>query len=470
MTMNFHSSLEFRVERGVRNAVLAVTALSVAACTKFLDVQNTNNVGDGSLDNPTAATSIVNGAGGATSRALNSLLAPYGAVSDELSWSGSRDAFKQLDDGGVADPANEYVDAASFQVSEARYLTDESIERLLAFQSAGSLRDVNDLARAYLYGAVIYRIIPDMYDDYVISSFRTENGDPVGEANMGTLYDKSIDYATKGLAIATSGVTKTQLTAVRATAKFNKAIWTKLNPGGTVPSQPLVNDAGAAADAAAAFALMGDNIKYRFEINPNVTATGNPSSGFEINQRLELSAGDEYATHNSAFTRVTAIALNDPITGQVDPIVSEQIERCCKVNSGFNVDGNYIPFAVSSGIDMQLIIAEVALAGSQTTTFQTAINRIRAAYGLPDWTPASSVTASGILQHERRVGLYMQGRRLSDMYRFNVKPTVSLRPNNQGLWTQFSDAGKRVGCFFSISTSERLSNPKVTVQPSCRQQ
>lgn len=457
--MNSYIPRGIRVGRGVRNAVFVVAAIAATACTKLLDVENPNNVGDESLNNAAAATSIVNGAGGATMRALNSLLAPYGAVTDELVWSGSRDAFKQLDDGGVSDPANEYVDAASFQLSEARYLTDESIARLLEFQKAGTLANVNDLARAYLFAAVTYRTIADMFDDYVIASYRTSNEAPVGEANMGTLYDKAIDYATKGLAVATDNATKTNLTAVRASSRFNKAIWAKLNPGGAAPAQPLVNDATASQDAAAAYALM-TGVKYRFEINPNVTATGNPSSGFEINQRLELAAGDRYVVRTTAGTRVESIRLKDPISGATDPILSEMIDRCCKVNAAFNVDGNYIPYAVSSGIDMQLIIAEVALANNQIPAFQTAINLIRTAYGLPDWTPASPVTALAILQHERNVGLFMQGRRLADLYRFNIKSDK---------WTATSDAGKRVGCFFSISTTERQSNSKVTTQPSCRQ-
>ncbi|MCC6317890.1 MAG: RagB/SusD family nutrient uptake outer membrane protein [Gemmatimonadaceae bacterium] len=457
--MNSYTPMGIRVGRGVRNAVLVVAAVAATACNKFLEVENPNNVGDESLGNPAAAGSIVNGAGGATMRALNSLLAPYGAVTDELVWSGSRDAFKQLDDGGVSDPSNEYVDAASFQVSEARYLTEESIQRLLGFQKAGKLTDANDLARAYMFAAVMFRVIPDMYDDYVISSFRTDNGDPVGEANMGTLYDKAIDYATKGLALATDNTTKANLTAMRASARFNKAIWAKLNPGGAAPAQPLVNDAAAATDAAAAYALM-TGLKYRFDISPSATASGNPSSGFEINQRLELAGGDRFVVRTTAGTRVASIRMVDPITNQADPILSENVERCCKVNATFNTDGNFIPFAVTSGIDMQLIIAEVALANNQMTTFATAINTIRTAYGLPDWTSASTVSASAILQHERSVGLFMQGRRLADLYRFNLK---------SDRWTTTSDAGKRVGCFFSISITERQSNAKVTAQPTCRQ-
>ena len=109
---------------------------------------------------------------------------------------------------------------------------------------------------------------------------------------------------------------------------------------------------------------------------------------------------------------------------------------------------------------MKLIIAEVALANNQTAAFESAINAIRSAYLLPNWTPASGVSALDILKHERTVGLFMQGRRLADLYRFGLKADQ---------WVAISDASKRVGCFFSISSSERLSNPKVTAQPTCRQ-
>ena len=457
--MNSYTPMGFRVGRGVRNAVLVVAAVAATACTKFLDVENPNNVGDESLNNPAAAGSIVNGAGGQLSRALNSVLAPYGAVTDELTWSGSRDGFKQLDDGGVSDPSNEYVDAANFQVSEARYLTEEAVQRLLGFQKDGKLTSINDLARAYLYAATAFRVIPDLWDDYVIASYRTVNEAPIGETNMATLYDKSIDYANKGLAIAIDNALKTNLTAVKASAKFNKAVWAKLNPGGAAPAQPLVNDAGAAADAAAALVLAGNNT-FRFDINPIVTSTGSPSSGFEINQRLELAAGDRFVVRNTAGTRALSIRLTDPITGTADPILAEMVARCCQITASVNTDGNYIPFTVTSGLDMNLIIAEVALAGGNTTEFATAINKVRAAYALPSWATTSAVTAQNLLIHTRSVALYMQARRLSDLYRFNLK---------SDRWTPVGDASKRAGCFFSIPVGERLSNDKVTAQPTCRQ-
>ena len=43
-----------------------------------------------------------------------------------------------------------------------------------------------------------------------------------------------------------------------------------------------------------------------------------PAQGLVPGDVIELSAGDRYVTVNSAFTRVTGIKLNDPITGQPD--------------------------------------------------------------------------------------------------------------------------------------------------------
>ncbi|MGQ0766601.1 MAG: RagB/SusD family nutrient uptake outer membrane protein [Gemmatimonadota bacterium] len=460
--MNSYTPMGFRVGRGVRNALLVVAAFAATACNKFLDVDNPNNVVDEALNNPAAAQSIVNGAGTSVMQALNSVLAPYGAVTDELTWSGSRDGFKQLDDGGVSDPANEYVDAATFRVYQARYLTDEAITRLTKFQTDGDLTNPNLLALAYLYGSIIYATIADMYDDAVIGSFRTEAAAPVGEGNMSTLYDKSIDYAAKGLALATTNDLKGTLHAMRARASFGKGVWAKLNPGGTVPAQPLVADANAVTAATTALALRSGDWAY----NLTATATGgqgSPASGFEINQRLELAGGDRFFVRNAAGTRIDAVRLNDPITGQPDPALARHAERCCKINAAINGDGRYIPYTVVSARMMHLIIAENALAGNNTTTFASAINAIRAFDGITPWSTGSSVSALDLLKHTRSTSLFMMGHRLADMYRFNIKSDK---------WVSSSDAFKRVGCFFSISTAERLSNPffqENPSPPSCKQ-
>jgi hypothetical protein len=421
-----------------------------------LDVDNPNNVVDEALNNPAATSSIVNGAGSTVIRAMNSVLAPYGTVTDELTWSGSRDGFKQLDDGGVSDPFNEYVDAAFFFVAEARYTTDEAITRLLGFEKNNTLTSPNELARAYLYGSMAYTLIGDMWDDFVIKSYRTEAAANEGESKMSGVYDIAIDYATKGLAKATTNELRRDLTAMRARARHGKAVWAKLNPGTTPPAQPLVGDADIVADANAALTLIG-GADYRLEMTPNPTGgTGGPSSGFEINQRAEVAGGDVFFVRNAAGTKVADIRLLDPIDKIKDPALIKNADRYVRITP-LNIDGNFIPGTFISARELLLYTAEAALANNNTALFTTEINKVRAFDGL---TPYSGqIPALDLLKHSRAVNLYMHGRRLADLYRFGIKADR---------WTTASEAYRRAGCFFSISVSERQANPMVTDQPSCR--
>jgi hypothetical protein len=459
--MRIHAVL-YRAVGGV--AAIAAAAL-LGACSGVLDVDNPNNVVDEALNNPTATASIVNGAGASVIRAFNSVLAPYGAVTDELVWSGSRDGFKQLDDGGVSDPFNEYVDAATFNVSEARYLTDEAITRLLGFEKNNTLTAPNELARAYLYGSMAYTLIADMFDDFVVKSYRTVAAPPEGESKMSGLYDIAIDYATKGLAKATTSTMRGDLTAMRARARHGKAVWLKVNPGATAPTQPLVGDADIVADANAALALVGSTTDYRLEMTPNPTGgQGNPGSGFEINQRLELAGSDLFFVRNAAGTRITDIRLLDPIDRVKDPALIKNADRYVRITP-FNLDGRYIPGTAISTRELLLYVAEAALANNNSAGFTTAINQVRALDGL---TPYSGqIPALDLLKHSRAVNLYMHGRRLADMYRFGIK-AVAFPGQLNGGWATTSEAYRRSGCFFSISVSERQANPLVTTQPTCR--
>jgi hypothetical protein len=362
-----------------------------------------------------------------------------------------------LDDGGVSDPFNEYVDAAFFFVAEGRYTTDEAITRLLGFEKNNALTNANELARAYLYGSMAYTLIGDMFDDFVIKSFRGTAAESEGEAKMSGVYDVAIDYATKGLAKATTAPLRRDLTAMRARARHGKAVWLKVNPGATTPSQPLVGDADVVADANAALALAGANTDYRLEMTPSPTGgTGGPSSGFEINQRLELAGGDVFFVRNAAGTRITDIRLLDPIDRIKDPALIKNADRYVRITT-LNVDGNYIPGTFISTRELLLYVAEAALASNNTAGFTTAINQVRALDGL---TPYSGqIPALDLLKHSRAVNLYMHGRRLADLYRFGIKSDK---------WTTASEAFRRAGCFFSISVSERQSNTNAIPQPSCR--
>jgi len=450
-------------------ATLAATlaALAAAGCG-VLDVTNPNNVVDEALDDPTAATPLANGTVGATIRALNAMLDVYGTASDELDFVGSQDGFFQLDVGNVSSPVLQFSDNGYQQVATARWTGDEAIRRLRGFDSTARLQNRNDLATTYLYTAITYVVIGDMFDDFSIASDRAEGAPPLGEANMAQVYDTAVAYLDRGLAVATAtnnGALRTQILGMRARAKHARAVWVMLNPpvpqGDTpVPvASPLVNDAGASADATAALALMGST-DYALTVTPTSTGTAGNNLGNDLNSRREMRIGQAYATPDPTAqgqnrTLVASgqpvIALNDPVSGQPDLALRARVAAL--INGG-----NFLPHIVVSAREMHLILAEAALAQGNLPEFTSRVNAVRAfTAGLPPYTGAGPAPQA-LLAHMRRVNLFMQGRRLADMYRFGQRDPR---------WQQTSFSYTRRGCFFPITQTERQSNLNQIPRPLC---
>jgi starch-binding outer membrane protein, SusD/RagB family len=439
----------FRRTLGTASAVLGTMAL--ASCTVFsTEVKNPNAVTEDAISSAAAAaTSLVTGLYGSVNAAGNQITGTTGAAADELTWVGSREYWNLLDVGDLGDPLNEYTDGQYPYVSQARWMANYVLPKLEGYDSRGELRNRADLAQAYFLAATIYTLIGENYEDFIISSDRVNNGAPIGEANMRIMFDSAIVYTGKGITVATAlnnQSLRARLLAMQARAKWSKAVWGTLRAPRGFPANPLINDAGANADAAAALAAFGSNsARYRFETIAQ-NAGGWFSTGSEMNSRLEIRAGNRYIVPTAAGTRpvdgAAGISMRDPITGEVDPVTLANINECCRLSSTVNVGWTAV-----SAKEMLLMLAEAALASGNTTEFATRINAVRAADGLPAWSTASSVTARDILIHSRQVSLFLQGRRLTDHYRFNIRADrwVSTRGNRP--------------CFFPISYNERQQNP-----------
>jgi len=400
---------------------LGLTALA-ASCSGLLDVENPNNVNIDNLNNPAAAGPLANGALSAMARAWGVVLTPYAEATDELTWIGSRDAWSDLDQGYLSGITNEFVDAAFPSLGQARWLSDEAIKRLRAFDSATVLPNRDDLARSYLYGAIAYVTIGDMFDDWPIGSDRTQAAPPLGPANMAQVYDTAVAYTTRGIAIAQATGNKTlelDLTAMRARAQHAKGVWLKLNP----------------------LTAATPDWKYRFNYS---SATINNSIGFEVNQRLESRFGDLYIVPTIDNKRVADIRLQDPISGARDPVLTATINE-------FVTGVQYGPLTVVSAREMYLILAEARLAQNDSVGAATFINNIRSLNGLTPYDPlnAAHPRALAMYQHERRVNLFLQGRRLADHYRFGV-------PADK--WPVNAEARLQPGIVFPITNTERLAN------------
>lgn len=432
-------------------AAAALSTMALASCSVFsTEVKNPNAVTEDAISSAAAAaTSLVTGLYGAVNAAGNQITGTSGATSDELTWVGSREYWNLLDVGDLGDPLNEYTDGQYPYVSQARWMANYVLPKLEGYDKTGSLRNRADLAQAYFLAATIYTLIGENYEDFVLASDRVKNGANVGEANMRIMFDSATTYTGKGLAIATAlnnQPLRARLLAMQARAKWSRAVWATLRAPRGFPANPLINDAGANADAAAALAAFGSNsARYRFDVIAQ-NAGGWFSTGSEMNSRLEIRAGNRYIVPNGAGTRpldgAAGISMKDPITGAMDPVTLANINECCRLSSTVNVG-----WTASSAKEMLLILAEAALASGNTSEFQTRINAIRAVDALPEWTPASAVSARDMLIHTRQVNLFLQARRLTDHYRFQIRADrwVATRGNKP--------------CFFPISYNERQQNP-----------
>lgn len=432
-----------RLSKGIGAAFLAI---GLVGCGNMLDVSNPNNVVGEDTEVPSAAQAMANGALYTLQEGYTYNLMVYSTASDELTWVGSRDAYEQLNFGYVDNPLNEFIDEAFKDLAPARWMVDEAIRILEGHLANDSLSDEAILAEAYLWGAMVYVFIADTYDDFTFSDKQTA-APPIGEENMVQLYDDAIGYL--DAATALSGQTadlQRSIMAMRARAKHAKGVWNLLGMRPITTGLISQSDAAAAAaDATAALALDNANWIYRLEYIPAGTYGEIQDA---VNDRLEMRFGDRYIIPESGDKRRDRDAPNRGIA-LFDPIDNVADMRLDAFMTPFEDDLIYGDLPVLSAAEMHLILAEDALVRNNMGDFQTNINVARGWAGLNDWTPTSGVSEQDILIYERQVNLFLQQRRLNDMYRFGI-----LSDN----WQAISPAYTTPGTFFPISKAELDAN------------
>jgi len=398
-----------------------------------LDVDNPNSLLEGDLQDPSAAAALANGAWNATLRGVTYMMMPHAVATDESVWIGSRDAWYQIDKGGMTNVYNEFVDQAWPYISEGRWMSDKAIAILEGL--GADLPNDQDLVLAYLTGAMVRVYIADMFDDFVYSD-KTEPGMPIGAANMSQLYDEALAILAKAQTLAT-GDNAVKVLSLVARAKHAKAVWGKVNPVNT--ASPYVS--AGASEAAAAAALMGADWKWR--MNFSSSTVSNYMSG-QINDRQEMDLFQNALVETATPGAGGDPQPNDPVTGLLD-------SRMTASAAEFRAGGGgtqWAPVTITSLREMHLIIAESKKAGGDDAGCLAELNALRAFDSLDPYP--SGTDAGTALQHERRANLFLQSRRLSDMYRFNLTSTV---------WDAVEKSAS--GSFFPITIGEIRSNPNI---------
>ena len=440
----------------IRVPLIAASAiLALSAGCGLLDVSNPNNVNSTALDSPSAAAAEVSGAVAALARALEQVVGDIEIASDNIQWTGSLDGVNDLNKGNIRNPYNEFTENAMFGMTPARFMANQTVQKLTGFQLAGTLKDPKQLALANLYDAIAYVYIANNWDDFVIATTATTPGANIGPAQMVTLYDSADAALGRALPIAVTVGDKTllgQIYAWQARSAYDREVWKKLNPSGSVdPAKALVSSATAATAASSALAVLGSG-DYKMQLTLPTTALtfGNCSFAGCFNSRGEIGFAAAVATYNRT-SKVLTVALKDPIDGTPDPVIAA-------LAGEFITGVSLSPINITGSRDMLLILAENALANGDNAGFTTNINKLRAFNGLTAYS--GQTDARALLLYERRVNLFLQGRRLSDMYRFGVKSPY---------WTSDSHAFTCPGSYFPITITERSTNPSVTLLPGCGQ-
>lgn len=437
----------------VRLTIAGATLVVLAACSSLLDVTNPNQLKDEDLANPSAAPAIANGALSTVASGVSSALLPQSAISDELKWVGSYDSGRDLFQGvNISNPRNEFTMTAFQDHAQGRWTADNAIKLLSDFDTKGTLANRSDLARSYLYGALAYLAIGDLWQDFTLSDRRTA-APPLGDQGMLKVYDTAIGYLDKAVTIAQAKPDKAlevAALAVRARAKHARAVRVMLAAKRT-PTNPLVNDASAVADAQA-FLTKNTDPDYKLRFRYAATSISN-TMGSWINERREFRISDVYGIPDATDKVVTGVRLTDPISGTPDAALVATVNE-------FRTSRQYAALTLASARETRLILAEAALAGGNMTEAVAQINAVRALDGKPAYDPAAAgaPTVLAMLKHERRVSLFFQGRRLLDMYRFGDRSPT---------WLSTGEAVTAPGTLLPIADIERNSNCFINGSQPC---
>jgi hypothetical protein len=407
--------------------------LMVTGCD-LLDVSNPNSLVQEDLQDPNGAASLKNGLLNSLMTATGWSYAPLTTASDEAEWGGSYESYRDFQVGSFSDPANEITNNTFPILGEARWLADEAIQRIGSFEEEGGIQDSTILTKTYIYSALTRITIGNTFENFVYSDKR-EAGEPIGEENMEQVYNEAISHLGKAVSRAQATGNETlemQALGLRARAKFARAVWNKLNPPGSTPSDPLVSEAlrnsGADDDAQSALDMMPNDYKARFDYRgPQID---NYLAG-QVNSRNELDLAEPFT---------------EPKTGNPDPRVEDIISDFKNIQE---YTENFSPITWLSAREMRLILAEAAV-GNNDAKARQALTDLRALNGLPPIQSGDDLTR--FIEYERRANLFLQGRRLLDMYRFGTESST---------WLSGTTAKKSPGTVLPIPASERATNPNL---------
>ncbi len=415
-------------------AVFVIGAAATAAACDPFSVTDPSRYTDAALDS--ALSAVANGAEGQFQLTRDDFVIYTGLLGDEFMHTGTWTGYEDLSNGTAryATPGtNTYTDGLMNALLRARYGTQDAQARF----TRDGLADTDP--------KVVQVKSTEAWIDLTLAQAYCEA--PSGQGTAAVSDVQMYQQAITGL--------KAALTLAQ---QANLTDWINYDRAGLARAYLLsgglaTQASNASYDSALAYAQLVPNgwIKY---------AKFSKASGAQNNSVVQL----ETVGFNKAagmrpkwWPQVDTIQskLKDPWTGQLDPRVeikhpagSLGVDSRTPHYSQWKYKDLDHDIPITKSEEMRLIEAEVAWRKNDLTTAMSKMNALRAAVGL-NALPDPAGNANTVLQYllsERFAALFMEGQRLSDLYRFK-------------LITSYLGAGRLTK--FPLTQFEAQNNPNI---------
>lgn len=368
----------------------ALVIASAIGCD--LGVTNPGPVNDSALDNAAANDAIVNGMGRSLSLALGYIAYTGGIVAREIVASGSNNpalfgvSLKQR--AGLLDPGLQETNDQWRFAQQARWVAEDGVRRMRETLGA----DFNKspiAAQALVHAGFANRLLGENMCTGVIDG---------GPAEPRTVYSTHAEAEfSEAITIATTAGNVNLANAARA-GRSSVRLW-------------LNNWSGAASDAALVPAGFSYKAIYssleQAQYNRIYWANGNQPN------RAHSVVGTFYESYYKS--------TNDPRTPwSTNPAFPRGTAGNVLWYFQTKYDKTSSPINLVTSREMRLIIAEALLRSGDWQGAMAEINSRRAELSVPPWPASNLAEAWTALGRERGIELWLEGRRLGDLFRWQA--------------------------------------------------
>ena len=419
-------------------ALVLALLLPLAGCDEIFEVDNPGAVEDELLDREATHVALVNGVALELSEALNWVSYTTGAISREIFPAGSTGSFgiTPLQQQGILDFSE--VAAPWADAQRARQMAEEGFERFERVIGETEVQSYAPAAEISLWAGYAYRLLGENWCEAVIDG---------SEIMPYTVFlERAEEWFTRAMEIAERAGETEIATAARA--------------GRASVRLDLGNFAGAVEDAAQVptdfvWAMQYDDIQQD-QYNRVFWATANEP--YRAHTVWNTPWEDYYRTTGDPRTpwgSIDTIPVGDAAVGPLGTVPWYFELKYDEKGDDINL---------SAGWEMRLIEAEALLRDGSWEQAVAIMNQRRTSLGIAPWEVGSLEEAWTAFKRERGAELWLEGRRMWDLRRWQMNNTPgALSPlETPGEGSYLSE--NQTLCY-PIPQEEREANPNIPVTP-----